>query len=399
MASTSRGVGGGAAPPFRLLLGSIHCHSTFSDGAETPRAILAKAGAAGLDFLAISDHLPAPPGAAARPPSSTPMAEFPPADSGVVRVPALEYSPSSNHFLVLGIDPWEAPDPADLAGWPKASSYVGMVSERPGLLGFLAHPDDEGNPFLGLESYRWTDWDVAGYTGLEVWNLSTDLARTVRGYRDILRVALAGLYRAVPPPHPDTLARWDRLAQRGRVVGIAGTDAHAYPARWHGLHLTVVPYERAFRSLQTAVWVDRETAEGSPPARIGGILEALGRGRAFMVNRVWGHPVGFVFQARPTKTTERPFISGEVIPAGRPVRFEVSTPVSTWIRLIRNGLPVANTYGRELIFEPLDSDPAPAGAVWEAWRTEVWVASSHWNQAGSGFFLWILSNHIYRGIG
>jgi hypothetical protein len=404
LASTLRGaLGGDAGPPLRLLLGSLHCHSTFSDGAETPWAILAKAGAVGLDFLAISDHLPVArnPAAAHAASASGPAAERPPLIcSGVLRIPAVEYSPpGGNHCLVLGVDPWEAPNPAQLPGWPDAAAYMKVVAGQPGLASFLAHPDDEGNPFLGLESYRWTDWTATGYTGLEVWNLSTDLARTVHGFRDILRAALAGLYRAVPPPHPCTLARWDSLAQRRQTVGIAGTDAHAFRFRRHGLRLTLVPYERAFGTLQTAVWVNRDADDGPPSERNKSILEALGRGRAFMVNRVFGHPRGFVFRARPLETKDPPYISGDVIPAGRPVRFEVATPVATWIRLIRNGLPVANTYGRELSFEPLGGSSNSTDAVFEAWRAEVWIASSHWNRTGSGFFLWVLSNHIYRSLG
>ncbi|HCW50820.1 MAG TPA: hypothetical protein DGR79_01945, partial [Clostridiales bacterium] len=48
----------GAAGPLKLLVGSLHCHSTGSDGSGTPEEILEKAAAVGLDFVAITDHVP-----------------------------------------------------------------------------------------------------------------------------------------------------------------------------------------------------------------------------------------------------------------------------------------------------------------------------------------------------
>ncbi len=390
----------------RLLLGSIHCHSTLSDGAGTVEDILAKAAAVGLDYVAVTDHVPADLSERPAPgPESPARAPAPPGAAppllrhGVVRVPGLEFSPPSCHCLVLGADPWELPDPSTRPGWPGPESFLPSLGSRAGLLSFLAHPDDEGSAFLKVKRYPWDRWDVSGYTGLEVWNLSTDWSRTLRSYRDILRAAVSGFYRMVPPPHPATLARWDRLAQRRRIVGIAGTDAHAYPVRWHGLRLTVFPYERAFGTLQTAVWVEAQAVDGTPSRRVEGILDALRRGRAFMVNRAWGYPSGFMFQARLVGSAGPPAVSGDTVPAGHPVRFEVAVPWPAWLRLVRNGQVVANTYGREMSFEPLETDGARAGVesgVHEAWRVEVWVNARHWSRAASGFCLWILSNFIYR---
>jgi len=326
----------------------------------------------------------------------------------VVRLPGLEYSARGGHYLVLGLDPHEAPDPAGMPGWPDPRSCVRAVAALPGALGFIAHPYDRGNEFLAVKSYAWEPWDVEGFTGLEVWNLSTDWSRRIGTWGDLLRAWAAGFYRAVPPPDPATLARWDRLAQKRDVPAVAGTDAHAYPLRWHGLRVQVFPYREAFRTLQTAVWVDPGAAHGPAEARAAAILEAIGRGRSFMVNRAWGHPLGFAFQARDLGQEGGLYLPGDTIAAGRDVRFRVEVPVPSWIRLIRNGRVVANTFGDELVFEPLEapglagtsgplrpSRPGETGR--EAWRAEVWVNSAHWTRSGSGFFLWILSGFIYRG--
>jgi len=402
--------GGPAAGSERLLVGSIHCHSTLSDGSATPRQILSIAADAGLDFVAITDHVP--PAASDVPgkerksgPSSLEGGALPLIEGGVLRIPGLEFSPPRNHYLVLGLDPWEVPDPTGLPGWPdRASSCVEAVSGRPGVLGFMAHPDDEGNPLLKVDSYRWDDWTVQGSTGMEIWNLSTDWSRVLRSYRDVLRALAVGLYRAVPPPHPATLARWDRLAQERAVVGIAGTDAHAYPVKWHGLSVTVLPYGPALQTLQTAVWVGKDALEASPEERVRLVLDAVGRGRTFMVNRAWGYPTGFSFRARLPADGDTVFQSGDTVPAGVVVRFEATVPWPAWLRLVRNGRVVANTYGRELTFEPYEGEGSPGAptargaARQEAWRAEVWVHSGHWTRSGSGFFLWILSNFIYRSL-
>ncbi len=355
--------------------------------------------------MAITDHVP--PGAGGGPTPRSPERRPGPAGAPapltrgrVLRVPGLEFSPPGNHYLVLGLDPEDVPDVTGLTGWPRPASYVSYVSERPGAVGFIAHPDDEGNPFLRIPSYRWEDWSVEGYTGIEVWNLSTDWSRRLRDWRDLIRAWAAGLYRVVPPPHPATLARWDRLARRRPVPGIAGTDAHAQPVRWCGLPFTVLPYERAFGTLQTAVWVPQASLAAGPEAAVAAVVEALGRGRSFMLNRAWGHPAGFTFQARDLGPGGGRYLSGDTVPDGRPVRFEVSVPEPAWIRLVRNGEVVANTFGRELAFEPLGRAPAGSeGDEQDAWRVEAWASGTDWTRTGTGFFLWILSNFIYQSRG
>ena len=38
------------------MIADLHCHTTASDGTLTPRALLQRAAAAGIDLLAITDH-------------------------------------------------------------------------------------------------------------------------------------------------------------------------------------------------------------------------------------------------------------------------------------------------------------------------------------------------------
>lgn len=347
--------------------------------------------------MAITDHVPIRGGCL--PPERGPR---PPLDfHGVLRVPGLEYSGSGGHLLILGADPEDAPRPEAIPGWPEAAACARELAERTEAVTFVAHPDDRGNPFLNLVGYEWRDWEgAATVTGMEIWNLGTDWSRSIRSYGDIVRALWNGLYRAVPAPNPRTLARWDELARRRPVVGIAGTDAHAYRVRWRGLRLVVLPYRSAFSSLQTGVWVPAG-ASGRPAAeRARLVVDALRHGRALMVNRAWGHPLGFVFQARATAGSGPGgvYISGDTIPPGVAVRFEVTVPTPAWLRLVRNGRVVANTFGRDLSFEPLadsESDGPTTGR--EAWRAEAWIPCSGLTRGASRVHPWILSNFIYRG--
>ena len=113
-----------------------------------------------------------------------------------------------------------ADDPPDMP--PQA--YLDRIRTRGGI-GFIAHPDHEGTPLFHVKHYPWTDWSVTGYTGIGIWDFMTDWQNSLTGY---LRAALSYVYPALflRGPSPKTLARWDRLSQERRVVGIGELDNH-----------------------------------------------------------------------------------------------------------------------------------------------------------------------------
>ena len=81
----------------------LHCHSVFSDGLETPAALVARAIRAGLSALALSDHDAV---------HGMPQLEAAAAGTGLIPVPAAELSTRCNgqdvHLLGLFVDPSES---------------------------------------------------------------------------------------------------------------------------------------------------------------------------------------------------------------------------------------------------------------------------------------------------
>jgi predicted metal-dependent phosphoesterase TrpH len=90
----------------------LHCHSTFSDGVETPTQLIARAGEAGLSVLALSDHDAL---------HGLPEFEAAAKGTGLVTVPATELSTRCDgddvHVLGLFVDPDEPAFTARLAAF------------------------------------------------------------------------------------------------------------------------------------------------------------------------------------------------------------------------------------------------------------------------------------------
>src|SRR5258706_9606808 len=90
----------------------LHCHSTFSDGVETPTQLVARAGEAGLSVLALSDHDAI---------HGLPEFEAAAKGTGLVTVTATELSTRCDgddvHVLGLFVDPGEPAFTARLAAF------------------------------------------------------------------------------------------------------------------------------------------------------------------------------------------------------------------------------------------------------------------------------------------
>ena len=137
-------------PPFDdgTIAGSLHIHTTRSDGRGTPDEIAAAAARAGLKFIVFTDH-----GDATRTPDA------PAYRSGVLCLDGVEISTAGGHYVALDMP--SAPFP--LAGEPR--DVVEDV-RRLGGFGIAAHPD---SPKLEL---AWRDW-TAPFDGIELLNPDT----------------------------------------------------------------------------------------------------------------------------------------------------------------------------------------------------------------------------------
>ena len=351
----------------RTIAGAYHIHSTRSDGSGDRDAIAAAAARAGLTFIIVTDH-----GDGMRPPD-------PPAYlHGVLCIDGVEISTNGGHYVALDMSP--APYP--LGGEPSA---VVEDVRRLGGFGIAAHPDSP-RPELA-----WRDW-TAAIDGIEWLSADTEwrnesrpaLARALFDYAWRQGPALASL---LDRPSA-TLERWDRLAARRPVVGLAGHDAHGGIGR--GMEeggsrrsaMGGIPsYEASFRSFSTRAVLDRPLDSA---ASVAGrqVLDAIEKGRTFTVIDALATP-GFV-DLRGWQAGGRPSEMGSTLPAAPSViAINASMPAGAEIVVVGNGGEFKRTRDAHL-----EAPVEPAGG---GFRVEVRVPKA----PGVPPVPWLVTNPIY----
>lgn len=343
------------------MSGVIHCHSDYSDGTHSFAEICQAAHRTGLDYLIMTDH----DNMDAR------------RDHGerywgrTLVLIGVEITPRWNHYLAYGIE-----DFPSFHLPPR--EYVQAVAAAGGI-GFCAHPFEYGSRVLRMNEYSWRAWEAEGFTGLEIWNYFSSWVGGCTSWPRALRAALLRDWQHVAgDPDPRTLAKWDEIGRRRRVVGIGGVDAHGMRQRLGPVRVTWHPYTRAFRTVRTHLLL-RAPLRGDVDHDRVHVVEALRAGRAYVANWERGDPTGFRFLAC---TASGCLEMGEEAPhPGAPgsVHFSVALrrekPHGV-IRLLRDGQVVAETADSDL--QAPDQGPG-------VYRVEV-------TRGGRG---WIYSNPIY----
>ena len=364
----------GALPPDSapaVVRGALHIHSVGSDGSGTVAEIAAAARRAGLDFVVLTDH-----GDGTRQPA-------PPAyRSGVLCLDGVEISTDGGHYLALGLP---------RSAYPLGGDAAGVVEDvaRLGGLGIVAHP---ASPKPDL---RWRDWSLP-VDGVE-W-LNADSEWRDEGLADLAAAALGygfrgpqSLARILDRPAA-ALAQWDARTAGRRVVGLAGTDAHArvpigigvgHDGR--GFDLPFPGYETLFRTFSVRVEL-RRAWSGDPRADAAALLDAVRAGRVYTVIDALGELAHFRYRAR---SGEAIIEMGERVGGTEPVALEISTggPPGREIVLIGQGRTVARS--REAAFRFV----VPPGVAPAAYRVEVALDGA----PGTPPVPWVVSNAIYVG--
>jgi len=339
--------------------GAVHIHTTYSDGSEAYGTIMSRASHLGLDFVVFTDHDTLGEGVSAEGWRHNAFA-----------VIGGEVSPSRNHYLALGCSNLPRPEVGP-------EQYVPQVINQ-GALGFIAHPYDVSSRYLGLDSYAWDHWNVTEFGGLEVWNFFSQwVGRCQNLYRTIIGLASPGTY--LTGPDPQTLACWDQVGLNRRVPGLAGVDAHG-GRKWGGLPLILTNYSKQMATLHNYIQTP-EPWSGSVDHDRRLILEALGEGRAYLVNNLIGTAFDFDFwgEARGARIP----MGSEVFPnggeSGGPINLHAKTPKRAKIRLMYNGKEELATAASSLKYRAVRPG---------VYRVEVWTGWG-WKKP------WIFSNPIY----
>ena len=355
-----------AAPTESGIRGAMHIHTKRSDGSGTPEQVAAAAARAGLQFIVLTDHGDG----SVRTPSR------PAYQSGVLVVDAVEISGDDGHVVALGL----GKTPYPLGG--EVRDIVEDVA-RMGGMPIAAHP---GSAKLNL---RWTEWTSA-FSGLEWLNGDSE-------YRDegwsIARTLLTYPFRAAPSlarmlDRPEAiLRRWDELTARRRMVGLAGTDAHArldVRGDESGGRLAMLPipgYEPMFRTFSMTAPGITLTRDAEQDAAA--LLDAIRQGRVYTSIDALAAPAAVSFSAVRGDVA---WAMGDFVPpvdGDIELRVDSNAPANSTIVLMKNGEPATSATGRTLR-QIVPASPA-------VYRVEIQVRGA----PGKPPVPWVITNPIY----
>ena len=351
--------------------GSIHIHSKFSDGSGTVDEIAQQASESDLDFIILTDH-------------NTLKAK----EKGYEKwygktmlIVGYEVNDikNKNHYLVFGLDKvigsFEKLPDGDLGNRLSAVDYVREIRSKGGI-GFLAHPHEVRCHLPEHPPYPWTAWESEDFTGIEIWNHMSEWTEGLNESNKLQRF-IHPLKSIFAPPEI-TLKKWDELNSKRKVVAIGGIDAHAHKHNIMGFEFEIFAYKILFKSIRTHVLVDSEFESGSKKnfeKDKDQVIDALGKGRSFVVNNYYGAGKGFRFVAEYEGVN---YTMGDEIVFDRNKKKKIILrtflPSAAKIRLIHNGVCADEITGLDCIW---DTDE-PGSYRIEAWKTNRgWIFSNH----------------------
>jgi hypothetical protein len=340
-------------------VGSIHMHSTFSDGTGEVPDIAKFADEVGLDFIMLTDHN-----------TLRALQEgFEKWYGNTLLLVGCEINDKENrnHYLAFGID--EA-----FSTRTPAKKYVAKVKELGGI-GFLAHPHEK-RKHKEHPAYPWIEWDTEDFTGIEIWNHMSEWVENLtedNKYRSFLHPL-----RTIIAPPKETLKVWDELNQKRKVVGIGGIDAHAHKYNLVGfLEVEIFPYKVLFKSIRTHILINEAIKKGKSVKDIETakwqIYNSLREGRCFIANDYVAESKGFRFYA---EHDEIKYQMGDKVPDHKNVTLKVFLPgINAEIKLLRNGHIIDTNKGIDAEFVISKKG---------TYRVEVYLEER----------AWIYSNHI-----
>jgi hypothetical protein len=234
--------------------------------------------------------------------------------------------PQKNHLLIFGSD-------REMAHLSNDTQQLIDCVNQSGGLSFIAHPVDPPSETFGESDLSWVDWDVSGYTGIELWNAMSE-------FKSLLTSKFAAVCYAFNPkaiahaPFKSVLKKWDELLNAGkRVVAVGGSDAHALIGQMGPLKKVLFPYEFHFRSINTHILtLDPFTGDFDLDKQV--VLNALKNGRAFIGYDLPSPTNGFNFHAKNRRSKA---LMGEEIRLTDEVSLQIKLPRKAECQLLRNG--------------------------------------------------------------
>jgi hypothetical protein len=317
-------------------VGSIHLHTSSSDGAATHEEVAHLASRARLDFLVATDH--------------NVLAKDKDGWYGDLlllvgeELHDTQRSPEANHYLAFNIEEHVDADNR------SAQEVIDEVNAQGGF-GFIAHPFEHSPAFTREPELPWVDWEVTGYTGLEIWNYMSEFKSYLH---NLLRVLFFVYFPQVimSGPFPETIAKWDELLKSRKTAAIAGTDVHGNTYALGPLRRAILPYGHCFRAARTHILASEPFTRNLEHDRAL-VYEALKHGRCFAAYDAIADSSGFRFTA--SSGGQRVGMGQEISLNGGRLDFQISSPMPAELRLLRDGQVIARAEGRQLHYTARES--------------------------------------------
>jgi len=346
---------------------NLHTHTRFSDGTGTHAEVAGAALKAGLDCIIFTDHNVRVSG----------IENYLRKDGRKLIILVGEEvhdqarQPQKNHLLVFGVDS----EMAHYADQPQ--TLIDRVNKAGGL-SFIAHPVDLALPLFKEENLSWENWEVQGYTGIELWNGMSELKTEIHSWFDAIRFGLNPDSLA-HGPHPAALQRYDNLLAQGwRVVAVGGSDAHALKVKVGPITRTIFPYSFHFEAINTHVLTPEPLSWNNISHDRKLIYQALRNGNCFVGYDLPAPTRGFRFTAQTSKGI---LSMGDQEELRGTTTLQVRLPFPAECRLLQDGR-VIKVWRDQLVGAHITKEPG-------VYRVEVFIPFLG-RQRG-----WIYSNPIY----
>jgi hypothetical protein len=369
--------------------GVYHLHSIFSDGNGNIDEITAAAAGLNLDFVILTDH--------GRPNlKSSASTSW---NNNVLLIGGSELSLYSGHLAAMG---YQVPD---YIFPPEPQEAIDeIVKDNENGVCFISHPFDDKIP--------WSDWEVSGFTGLEVLSSYSEARRA--GFLKLLVFPLKylinskyALLNTMSYPR-DNINQWDTLNQAGQYYGIYALDAHARLPISRTIQLNFPTYKSMFEIMTIYVKLPQEhnqkfyggsrgvVFQKNPPGRrrqetdavqaASLILSSLKKGNFFNVIEGIAPANGFEAFFIEQKSGQRIEIGGRSNASQGTIVVLLPFTFETGVVLLKNGIAIeqkANKAREQLEFEV--SGPG-------VYRLEVYVPWNHFHTLP-----WIMTNPFFLG--
>lgn len=314
------------------LAGALHLHTVYSDGSVDYPELRSVAREVGLDYIVTTDHMT--------------LDAFNKGEEGeeegLFTLVGYEHNDEfkKNHYLVMGVN-------AVAKNQKDAAVYVREVQNLGGI-GFMAHPAEKRDYFKRYPSYPWTDWEITGVTGIEIWNQMSEWVENLKNWGSFIRIFYPRRFHRGAPKK--VLKFWDKVNQKRFLSAIGGVDAHTFRYSILGICFYIFPLKVELKGVRTYVYLSKNPYNNDFQESKSVILSALEKGNGFIGYYRRGDAAGSLFYLEDKKGNKLLPGVNESSPV-LPGKLHVKLPEAGEICLIKNGDFQESLVGHEAVFE------------------------------------------------